>query len=113
MHETHGELSHGDMPEYMPEHMPVSFGWRLPDDTRVKVTFTTRVVAYEEDKDRWLVMLEAPMAGDLAGLPADASARVRSLTGTWAYVPDAAREGLTLPLKYETLTGRIRYFYAG
>jgi hypothetical protein len=96
-----------------PEHIPVSMGWRLPDDRRVKVTFNTRVVAYEEDKDRWLVMLE-DLAGppSLPDLPPDDQARILALAGKWAYVPDDARKGITLPLKYETLLGRIKFFYA-
>ena len=103
------QKTHANTP--MPSSMPVSFGWRLPDDTRVKVTFNTRVVSYEEDKDRWLVVLETPADDDLSSLPLEAGDKIRALAGRWAYVPDEARNGITLPLKYETLTGRIRFFY--
>jgi hypothetical protein len=100
-------------PSPVPEYIAVSFGWRLPDNSRVKVTFNTHVISYEEDKDRWLVVLETLLQPAYpAQLPADISARVAALSGMWAYVPDEARHGITLPLKYETLTGRIRYFYA-
>jgi hypothetical protein len=100
------------------EHIAVSMGWRLPDESRLRVTYSSRVVAYEEDKDRWLVVLEnvLPDATNPDGLAnTDAVTRnlVASLAGKWAYVPEAARAGITLPLKYETLTGRIRFFYAG
>jgi hypothetical protein len=96
-----------------PEYIAVSFGWRLPDNSRIKVTFNTRVISYEEDKDRWLVMLETLLQpADLSQLPTEISAKVAALSGKWAYVPDEARNGTTLPLKYETLTGRLRYFYA-
>jgi hypothetical protein len=99
----------------MQEHMAVSFGWKLPDEPRVKVTFDTRVVAYEEAKDRWLVVLEpldpAASASLPGNLPNDAAALIRALAGKWAYVPQAAREGVTLPLKFETLTRNGWYFY--
>jgi hypothetical protein len=96
----------------------VALGWRLPDDSRAKVTYDARVVAYEADKDRWLVVLERlhDEAGfdALRDLPAETRDLIRALAGRWAYVPDDARHGVTLPLKYETLTGRgpARFFYA-
>ena len=95
----------------MQERMPVSFGWQLPDGRRFKAVYDTRVVAYEEYKDRWLVVLETLQTELDAGLPPDVQTLVAKLSGQWAYVPDEARNGITLPLKYETLTGRIRYFY--
>ena len=39
-------------------------------------------------------------------------ALIEAQLGRWAYVPSEARRGLTLPLKFQTLTGQIRYFYA-
>jgi hypothetical protein len=103
--------------EQQPEHIPVSMGWRLPDDSRVKVTYNTRVIAYEAARDRWLVVLENlqdPSGFDSrTSLPGDARAKILALSGKWAYVPDEARNGVTLPLKYETLTGQIRFFYTG
>lgn len=96
-----------------PDHIAVSMGWRLPDDSRLKVTYQTSVISYEEDKDRWLVrLLEIIEPTDLADIPADTRSLLDDLPGKWAYVPDAARDGTVLPLKYETLTGDIRYFYA-
>jgi hypothetical protein len=97
------------------ERFPVSMGWRLPDEQRVKVTYQACVVSYEEDRDRWLVQLEqlTDATPPLAQIPAETRALIEQLAGQWIYVPDDARNGITLPLKYETLTRRIRYFYAG
>jgi hypothetical protein len=99
----------------MQEHMAVSFGWKLPDERRVKVTFDTRVVTYEEERDRWLVVLEPLDPAASASLPGDlpnnAATLIQALAGKWAYVPQAAREGVTLPLKFETLTRSGWYFY--
>jgi hypothetical protein len=101
--------------EQQPEHIAVSMGWRLPDNRRVKVTYNSRVIAYEAGRDRWLVVLEDlqdPSGfASLAELPGDARAKILALSGKWAYIPDDARNDVTLPLKYETLTGQIRYFY--
>jgi hypothetical protein len=85
-------------------------GWRLPDGNRVKATFEARFVSYEEDKDRWVVVFERNLT-DLSCVDAQARALIEALAGLWAYVPSDARNGITLPLKYETLTGRIRFFY--
>ena len=96
------------------EHIAVSMGWRLPDESRVRVTYNSRVVAYEETKDRWLIVLEDLVPGAAGSSPLNAQTRdlVDALAGKWAYVPDAVRDGIVLPLKYETLTGHIRFFYA-
>jgi hypothetical protein len=96
-----------------PDQLAVSMGWRLPDNSRLKVTVQTSIISYEETKDRWLVRLEDIIQPtDLTGIPADTRSLLDALHGKWAYVPDAARSGTVLPLKYETLTGSIRYFYA-
>ena len=96
------------------EQFPVSMGWRLPDEQRVKVTYHTRVVSYEADRDRWLVQLVRLTSATppLTEIPPETRALIEQLAGQWIYVPDDARNGITLPLKYETLTRRIRYFYA-
>lgn len=92
------------------ELLPVSMGWRLPDESRLKVTFETRFISYETDKDRWVVTFERNLS-DLLNVDAVTKALLEALTGAWAYVPADARNGITLPLKYETLTRQIRFFY--
>jgi len=88
-------------------------GWRLPDGRRIKVTCQTSVIGYEADKDRWLVVLGQMIEpATLDDIPEETRNLLLALPGKWAYVPDEARNGTVLPLKYETLTGRIRYFYA-
>lgn len=94
------------------ESMAVSFGWRLPGDVRLKVTFAAEVVAWQPDKDRWLIRLKAPAPPLDPAIPPDIRRAIENLPGRWVFVPSEARNGLTLPLKLETLTGRIRYFYA-
>jgi aminoglycoside 3-N-acetyltransferase len=96
----------------MSETISVSFGWRLPDGQHLAVTFTARVVAYQEERDRWLIQLDTCQSALDSDLPKDIGAAIRSLPGQWVYVPDVARSGLTLPLKLGTLTGRPRYFHA-
>lgn len=95
------------------EQFPVSMGWRLPDDRRIKVTFHARVVSFEADRDRWLVRLEqlTDATPPLTEISSETRTLIEQLAGQWIYVPDDARNGITLPLKYETLTRRIRYFY--
>lgn len=96
------------------EHIAVSLGWRLADDRWVKAIYNARVVSYEADKDRWLVVLENQLTApaDLAGENAELRDLIAGLVGKWAYVPAVVRDGVTLPLKYATLTGAIRFFYA-
>ncbi|BCX04805.1 MAG: hypothetical protein KatS3mg053_2743 [Candidatus Roseilinea sp.] len=92
------------------EVIAVKCAWRLPDDARIHAAFDAEVVEYDERQDRWLVRLTGVRSTDA---PAEARALVEAQAGKWAYVPSEARRlGLTLPLKYETLTGRIRFFYA-
>lgn len=96
----------------IPQYIAVSMGWRLPDESRVKVIYQTRVISYEYDKDRWLVVLEQMTEpAILDGIAEETRSLLTALRGKWAYVPDEARNGTVLPLKYETLTGRIRFFY--
>jgi len=92
------------------EVISVKCAWRLPDAARIHATFAAEVITYDERQDRWLVRLTGVHSTDA---PAEARALVESQVGKWAYVPSEARRiGLTLPLKFETLTGKIRFFYA-
>ena len=92
------------------EMMLVKFGWRLPNNTRFTAHFETHVRQYEQAQDRWVVTLEK-LAWITEGLPANVVERVRGLVGKWARVPNEARFGTTLPLKFETLAGKIKFFY--
>jgi hypothetical protein len=92
------------------ELMPVKFGWRLPNNTRFNAHFEARVHAYEATQDRWIVTLER-LAWMTENMPANVVERVKALTGKWARIPNEARFGMTLPLKFETLAGRVRFFY--
>jgi hypothetical protein len=90
--------------------MLVKFGWKLPNGTPFNAHFEARVAAYEREQDRWVVMLTGLIALT-EGMPAAVTARVRALTGKWVRVPNEARMGMTLPLKFETLAGKIKFFY--
>lgn len=92
------------------EMMQVKFGWRLPNNTRFNAHFDARVRAYEQAQDRWVVTLEK-LTWISEGLPPNVVERVRGLIGQWARIPNEARFGMTLPLKFETLAGKIKFFY--
>lgn len=92
------------------ETMLVKFGWRLPNNTRFNAHFNARLRAYEREQDRWIVTLDR-LLWITEGMPATVSERVAALVGKWARVPNEARFGMTLPLKFETLAGRIKFFY--
>ena len=88
----------------------VKMGWRLPNNTRFSAHFEARTHAYEAEQDRWIVTFEK-LVWMTEGMPAAVVERVRALIGKWARVPNEARFGMTLPLKFETLAGRTRFFY--
>uniref|UniRef100_A0A7C2ZXM9 ACT domain-containing protein n=1 Tax=Thermorudis sp. TaxID=1969470 RepID=A0A7C2ZXM9_9BACT len=91
------------------ERIAVRCAWRPPNSqVRLHATFDAQVIEYDAAQDRWLVRLTGLCTTD-----ADPAARalIEAQIGRWAYVPSEARRGLTLPLKYETLTGGIRFFY--
>ena len=92
------------------EHIVVKCAWRAPDErSRFRAVFEAEVIEYDYKQDRWLVRLLT-----LRAMDADLATRalIEAQLGRWAYVPSEARRGLTLPLKFQTLTGQIRYFYA-
>ena len=91
------------------EVIDVKCGWRLPDGSRTTATYRAQVIEYDPTQDRWLVTFVGMRATD-----ADATTQtlIEAQVGKWAYVPSEARRGMTLPLKYETLTGKPRWFYA-
>jgi len=92
------------------ERIIIRCAWRAPDGcSRLHAAFEAEVIEYDYGQDRWLVRLR-----DLRATDADPDARalVEAQLGRWVYVPSEARRGLTLPLKYETLTGQVRYFYS-
>ena len=89
----------------------VSFSWRLPDDTRTTVSFSAEAKGHDDVRDRLIIVLgqlQTPLAD---GLDTTTQSLIQSLTGKWVQIPTEARHGMVLPLKYETLTGRIRFFY--
>ena len=92
------------------ETIDVKCGWRLPDGSRTTATYRAEVIEYDAKQDRWLVTFIGVRADD----DSDATTRtlIEAQVGKWAYVPSEARRGMTLPLKYETLTGKPRWFYA-
>ena len=90
----------------------VSFSWRLPDNTRITVTFNVQTQGYDESRDRVIITLQALQTPLDENLDASTKTLIQNLIGKWVQVPSEARLGMKLPLKYETLTGDIRYFYA-
>jgi uncharacterized protein len=90
--------------------MRLKFGWRLPNNKRFEAAFDARVEAYEAAQDRWIVQLQH-LAEVTPGLPANVTERLHALIGKWARVPNEARFGMTLPMKFETLAGKVKFFY--
>ena len=94
-----------------PEYASVNFGWKLPDGRWVRATFNVEVIAYDEPKDRWLCVLRKLLSATDT-VPEPIAAPIRDLINKWEYVPAEGRNGLTLPLKLDTLRGKPRFFYA-
>ncbi len=91
--------------------MTVKLGWRLPNNKRFDAEFAASIHGYEAAQDRWIARFER--VGAINGAPPpNVIALIEGLIGKWARIPNEARFGMTLPLKFETLAGRVRYFYA-
>jgi hypothetical protein len=89
----------------------VSFSWRMPDNTRTSAVFAAHTQGYDEARDRIIVQLAEMQTPLDAQLDDATQALIQGLTGTWVQIPSEARLGMTLPLKYETLTRQVRYFH--
>jgi uncharacterized protein len=92
------------------QQMLVKFGWRLPNNKRFEAHFDATIQGYEAEQDRWIATL-ARIAWITPELPANVRERVDALRGQWVRIPNEARMGMTLPLKFETLAGRVKFFY--
>ena len=92
--------------------LTIAFSWRLPDNTRTTVTFSAETQAYDESQDRIIIILQALLTPLSEALDTTTKTMIQNLVGKWVQIPSEARLGMTLPLKYETLTGNIRYFYS-
>lgn len=97
------------IPDKMQEQITIHFTWRLPDGSRARASFLADVIEYETSKDRWLCQLRQ-LQTSLDAVPAPVAAYIRELPGHWVFIPTEGKNGLTLPLKLETLLGKPRYF---
>lgn len=97
------------IPDNMPEQISINFTWRLPDGNRARATFLADVIEYEYVKDRWLCVLRQ-LQTSLDAVPSAVANYIRELPGHWVYIPTEGKNGLTLPLKLETLLGKPRFF---
>lgn len=97
-------------PPHEAERMVVNCSWRLPDGSRTTASYAADVIEYQAAQDRWLMWLTDVRVEP--GLGREVRELIEAQVGKWAFVPSEARQGLALPLKYETLTGRVRFFYA-
>lgn len=91
------------------EQTYIHFTWRLPDGSRARATFLADVVSYEAAKDRWLCQLRS-ITTSLDAIPVGVANYIRALPGKWVFIPTEGRNGMTLPLKLETLLGKPLYF---
>ena len=102
------------------ERFDVQFVWRLPDDDFLRAIFRVHVEALDEADARYIVTLEALLAGrqeapdgsmrapdDLAG---DAWARVGSFIGRRVRLAYEADDGRPLHMTYATLSGEHDFF---
>lgn len=90
------------------ENVVVNCSWRLPDGRRTTASFAAEVMAYEPPQDRWVMRLIGVRVEP--ALNDDARKLIEAQVGKWVYVPSEARRGMALPLKYETLTGQVKFF---
>jgi hypothetical protein len=94
------------------ETAPITFSWRLPNiNARVQVTFLARVIEYQQPKDRWLCVLESVQSAIDPRTPHEMEQGIRALVGSWVFVPNEGMRGMPLPIKPETITRQIRFFY--
>lgn len=91
------------------EHVPIHCSWRLPEGKRANATYLAEVITYDAAHDRWLMRLKDVRVDP--SVPEATRALIMEQIGRWVWVPSEARQGLALPLKYETLTGRVRWFH--
>lgn len=92
------------------DQIVVKCSWRMPEGGHAQAAFLAQVVTYDPNQDRWLVRFQDVRI--LSAVDEASRALIQSKVGSWAWVPSEARQGMALPLKYETLTGRVRWFYA-
>lgn len=90
------------------EQVVVNCSWRLPDGRRTTASFAAEVIVYEPPQDRWIMRLTGVRTEP--ALDDDARKLIEAQVGKWVYVPSEARRGIALPLKYETLTGQVKFF---
>jgi hypothetical protein len=89
----------------------VAFSWRLLDNRRIQASFLVEALEYDVSKDRIVCVLRELLTLIDPSVPEETRALIVGLPGHYVNIPSEARLGLTLPLKYETLTKQIRYFY--
>ena len=88
----------------------VQFGWKQPDGRWIRASFLTEWVAYDSIRDRWLGILRE-LVSPLDDIPMPIANPIRALIHSWVYVPAEGRNGMTLPLKLDTLRGKPRFFH--
>lgn len=98
----------------MSEQIEIAFGWRAPENgARVKTIFNCEILERDETKNRWLVrLMELRAISAAQPIPPEMENQIQELIGRYAHVPFEAGTSMTLPMKIETLSGRIRYFHA-
>lgn len=92
------------------EKVVVNCSWRLPDGRRTTASFAAEVIVYEPPQDRWIMRLTGVQTEPV--LSDETRSLIEAQVGKWVYVPSEARRGMGLPLKYETLTGQVKFFWS-
>jgi hypothetical protein len=96
------------------DRFPVLYSFRLPSGGRIRLTYDCTQVDEDRGKDLYVVRLDG--WHDLEWPPGQAPdeqivALLNALVGMRARIPKEASTGARLPMKYETLTREMRYFY--
>ena len=102
------------------EHFTVQFVWRLPDDDYLRAVFRVLVRDLDPEDARYIVTLEALIAGrqeapDGSARPVEAHSRphwtrVGSFVGQRIRLAYEADDGRALHMRYATLSGEHDFF---
>lgn len=90
----------------LPQLVTLRFAWSQPS-IRIKATFKAKALSHIVKSDRYLCKLIDLQRLEHKG-PDDTNAdsKIRDLVGKYVRVPQEALDGLVLPLKITTLTGK-------
>lgn len=103
------------------DDFPLQLIWQLPDGDYLRAVFRARVTDHDHPLDRYIVRLEALVAGrqeasdgrtrSTEALSRDYWARVGAIIGRRIHLAYEAADGRPLQLRLATLTGDHTFFF--